>query len=77
MRGDGEAAKAARLAGSDNEPAARRPRVRLVTSHSGGQGAPPGTTTSPREELADGDRLRTRKDKNLVACLGLDRKRGP
>ena len=76
MRGDGEAAKAARLAGG-KPPAARRPRVRLVTSHSGGQGAPPGTTTSPREELADGDRLRTRKDKNLVACLGLDRKRGP
>ena len=76
MRGDGEAAKAARLAGG-KPPAARRPRVRLVTSHSGGQGAPPGTTTSPREELADGDRLGRRVGSSRNAPRKLDRKRGP
>src|SRR5690242_3419493 len=32
----------------------RRLRAGLVTPHPGGAGAPPGTTTSPREELADG-----------------------
>src|SRR5712691_6148279 len=32
----------------------RRPRASLVSSHSGGLGAPPGGTTAPRQELADG-----------------------
>ena len=32
----------------------RRPRVSLANSHSGGAGAPPGGTTAPRQELADG-----------------------
>jgi hypothetical protein len=31
----------------------RRPRAWLVTTHSGGVGAPPGGTTAPRQELAD------------------------
>ena len=30
----------------------RRPRVSLALKHSGGAGAPPGTTRSPRQELA-------------------------
>ena len=36
----------------------RRLRAGLVTLHSGGVGAPPGTTRGAREELADGGRLR-------------------
>ena len=32
----------------------RRPRASLVSLHPGGAGAPPGTTKSPCEELADG-----------------------
>ena len=35
----------------------RRPRARLVTSHSGGAGAPPGGTKAPCQELADGGSL--------------------
>jgi len=35
----------------------RRPRASLVSLHSGGAGAPPGTTTGPCQELADGGPL--------------------
>jgi len=37
-----------------NRRLVRRPRAGLVTPHSGCVGAPPGTTTGPCEELADG-----------------------
>jgi hypothetical protein len=43
------------LAGSDAAPAGRR---RTLLLHPGGAGAPPGDTTVPREELADGGPLR-------------------
>jgi hypothetical protein len=32
---------------------ARRPRVEFAARHSGGIGAPPGSTTRPCQELAD------------------------
>src|SRR5450759_1583259 len=40
--------------GSDAAPAGRRQTLLL---HSGGAGVPPGGTTTPREELADGGPL--------------------
>jgi len=40
----------------ESPAALRRPRARLVTSHSGGTGAPPGPTTGACQELADGGR---------------------
>ena len=36
---------------------ARRPRAWFAATHSGGAGAPPGGTRTPREELADGGPL--------------------
>ncbi len=37
----------------DRRDGVRRPAGFVATKHSGGTGAPPGTTTSPCQELAD------------------------
>ena len=51
----------------------RRPRARLVTSHPGGAGAPPGGTMAPRQELADAEPVR-RFSSLRERCRGPDAK---
>ncbi len=58
----------------DRRDGVRRPAGFVATKHSGGTGAPPGTTTSPCQELAD-DLIS--RDRPLALSAMSNLKRGP
>jgi len=53
---------------------ARRPRVFLAIRHSGGAGAPPGSTTRPCQELADDRLAYPKRDPSVDLPSGLGKR---